>query len=143
MAAHTYNFRQRTPKVVAPGQGIPSGYTRLDVFNSTINKYGKYSGLSGQPVDESGIWVKEFNGRILLWWATPTKQIDDFVYTGDSQMDIDACNAATGGIVAGYTWHHTGHPAEESYGTMQLVPTNEHDKLPHVGGSAISKGKYA
>jgi len=145
----SYSLRPRRGSSAPPptGAGIPDGYTRLDVFNSTVNKYGgKYSGLVGQPVDETEIWVKEYKGKILLWWTKPKLQIDDFTYFGDGQQDIEACNAEMAqhmrGISGSYTWHHTGYPIEESGGTMQLVPTNEHSSLPHIGGAAISKGTY-
>ena len=139
MSAHTYNLRKKGGAATANPKGVPSDYTRLDFFNSTKNKYGKYSGLSGQAVDESGIYVKEYNGKILLWWASPACQIDDFVYYGDRQKDIDHCDTVM--KKHNHTWHHTGEPAEESYGTMQLVPTDEHSVIPHVGGAAISLGK--
>jgi hypothetical protein len=120
----------------------------LSQFNATTNKNGQYGGLVAQPVDEDGIYVKVYKGKILLWWKTPKLQIDDFVYSGDSKSDIDQCNADTvlkqrqlGLNMSQYTWHHTGCPPEESYGTMQLVPREEHACIPHVGGSAISQGK--
>lgn len=137
MASPPYSLRTRAPKV-ATVSTVPAGYTRLDVFNASTNKYGKYSGLKGTGVDETGIWVKEYGSSVLLWWEKPLEQVDDFVYTGKSQEDINDCNQVK--MKAGYTWHHTGHPADEAYGTMQLVPTVEHERLSHVGGASISRG---
>jgi len=116
---------------------VPSGYVSLRTFNSTTNKYGKYSGLVGKAVDEDEIYVKIYSGRVFLWWENPHRQIDDFVYTGDSAEDIKDCNAEAGSK-SGYTWHHTGYPHEESSGTMQLVPTAEHGILPHTGGAYLA-----
>ena len=107
---------------------MPTGYVQLGFFNSTVNKYGKYSGLSGQAVEESEIYVKEYNGKIFLWWAKPLCQIDDFLYFGDRDEDIDECNKTM--MKSGYTWHHTGWPPDEQQGTMQLVPTGDHSVLP-------------
>jgi len=148
MATGGYNLRSATAVAsVAKPLSVPSGYTRLDVFNSTTNKYGKYSGIQGKAVDETGIWVKEYNGGILLWWESPVRQIDDFAYYGDRQQDIDACYAKVGyklmqGLGSACTWHHTGYPHTEASGTMQLVPTNEHAALSHIGGMSISKRQY-
>ena len=140
MAFHGHNLRPRGGGgSTSNPKGVPSDYTRLDWFNSTTNKYNKYSGLSGQAIDETGIYVKEYKGKILLWWADPACQIDGFAYYGDRQADIDHCDTVM--RKNGYTWHHTGEPPEESNGTMQLVPTAEHSVLPHVGGMAISEGR--
>jgi hypothetical protein len=148
MASTSYSLRSKdAQKTVIVAAGVPTGYTRLDVFNSTVNKNGKYKGLSGRVVAEDGIWVLEYKGKILLWWEKPAYQIDNFIYTGESKGDIDACYAKIGhkkmeALGSKHTWHHTGYPAEESHGTMQLVPTDEHESLTHIGGAAISLGKY-
>lgn len=110
--------------------GVPSGYTRLS------NAFLLSKGIEGNPE----IYHTEYNGKKLLWWGNPSVQIDDFVYFGDRDADIRECTRLKG-CPSGYTWHHTGCPAEEDHGTMQLVPTNEHSKIPHWGGVAISLGK--
>ncbi len=148
MATPRYSLRSSKSASSASAvsvMGVPMGFTRLDLFNAGTNKYGKLSGLTGQPVDETGIYVKEYGKSVLLWWGKPALQIDDFVYTGKSQEDIDTCNAQMGkeirarGLTTQHTWHHTGHPSDESYGTMQYVETSEHSVLPHVGGASISR----
>jgi hypothetical protein len=147
MASYVSKLRPRSGNYTAAPIGVPPGYVRLDEFNTTVNKNGKYSGIQGKGVKEAGIWVKEHKGKILLWWEKPEHQFDNFFYSGKSQEDIDACYAKLGhqkmeALGSGYTWHHTGYPTEESYGTMQLVPTHEHSALTHIGGAAISQGKY-
>lgn len=147
MSAHGVNYFAAEKKSAAKTSGtVPKGFMRLDYFNATTNKNGKYGGLVAQAVDEEGIYVMEFKGKILLWWKEPAMQIDDFVYTGDRQKDIDECNVALRkdgrNLDARHTWHHTGYPTEQTHGTMQLVPTEEHACLPHIGGMAISKGQY-
>jgi hypothetical protein len=139
MATPAYNLRKRKRVGGQNPKGVPDGYTRLDFFNSTVNKYGKFPGLSGRAVHEKGIYVRVYKGKILLWWEKPACQIDDFVYYGDRQQDIDHCDTVM--MKGGYTWHHTGQPPEEASGTMQLVPTSEHSVLSHVGGVAISQGR--
>lgn len=138
MSASSYNLRKRG-KPASTSSSVPDGFARLDEFNASKNKYGQFSGIKGTGVDESTIWVKEYAGSVLLWWEDPYRQVDDFIYTGKSQTDIDDCNAEHG-MKSGYTWHHTGYPTDEAYGTMQLVPTYEHERLSHVGGAMISRG---
>ena len=125
-------------------KGIPSGYVSLAQFNKTVNVYGKYSGLKGTGVDENSIYVKLVNikGKGLqpfLWWAKPAAQVDDFVYTGSPKEDIEDCEISHGSK-SGYTWHHTGDTENATCGTMQLVPTDEHSRLSHYGGSYLAYG---
>lgn len=147
MSTHGVNYFSAEKKSASKISGtVPKEFLMLSLFNKSTNKYGKYKGLAGQPVDEEEIYVMEFKGKILLWWKDPAMQIDDFVYTGDRQKDIDECNIALRksglNLDARYTWHHTGYPTLQTHGTMQLVPTEEHACLPHIGGVAISKGQY-
>jgi A nuclease of the HNH/ENDO VII superfamily with conserved WHH len=125
-------------------KGVPSGYVTLAEFNKTTNVYGKYSGLKGTGVDETGIYVKlaKIPGKgpqPFLWWAKPAAQADNFVYLGSSKLDIEDCDANYGSK-SGYTWHHTGDTESDTYGTMQLVPTVEHSRLTHYGGSYLAYG---
>lgn len=131
-----YSLRSRVKKVSTATQGVPPGYVSLSYFNKNENKYGKWP-IKGRGVDEDDIYVKIYNNRVFLWWANPYAQIDDFVYTGTSAEDIKDCNSEAGSK-SGYTWHHTGYPHEEATGTMQLVPTSEHQALPHTGGAYLA-----
>jgi len=133
----------KPPPVITPPLGVPAGYVTLEDFNKTINKYGKYSGVKGTGVDETGIYVKAYDGtKVLLWWASPKAQIDNFTYQGSSKDDISLCSG-TRGYPTGYTWHHTGYPANDMIsGTMQLVPTVEHSALKHIGGCFFAYGTY-
>lgn len=145
--AHGVNYFAEKKSASKKTDGsVPKGFTRLDAFNASINKNSKYGGLKDRVVNDNEIWVMEYKGKILLWWEKPKLQIDDFVYTGSSKRDIDDCNAQMarqmGNLDVRYTWHHTGYPPEETHGTMQLVPTDEHESLTHIGGAAISQGKY-
>jgi hypothetical protein len=106
---------------------------------------GKYV-LMKQGVDKDAkiyqktVTLADGKSGTLLWWEYPLYQIDDFVYHGDRQTDINDCNRKC--EKEGYTWHHTGWPIDEQHGTMQLVPTDEHSVLGHVGGIVISKGGH-
>ncbi len=136
---HSYGTRLKDKQQVLPGQvhsPPPQGFTLV----------GKYE-LMGQSVDTNAkIYQRQAtlkNGKKgrLLWWEYPLHQIDDFVYTGDRDTDIRDCNAKM--QATGYTWHHAGWPIDEQQGTMQLVPTDEHAALGHIGGVLISKGEVA
>lgn len=132
-----YNLRSKQEKSAAGGAAgpVPEGYLNLDEFDKkTRYKYN----LASRVENSAEIYAKLIEGRVYLWWKNPNKVVDDFVYFGDRDTDISELNRKHGAI-AGYTWHHTGHPLNESYGTMQLVPTDEHCNLPHVGGIFISK----
>jgi hypothetical protein len=131
-----YSLRSRTKKAATTVRGVPPGYVSLSYFNKNENKYGKWP-VKGRGVNEDDIYVKIYNNRVFLWWAYPHSQIDDFIYTGKSSEDISDCNFE-GGSKSGYTWHHTGYPHEEATGTMQLVPTWEHQALPHTGGAYLA-----
>lgn len=131
-----YSLRSRVKKVSTVTQGVPPGYVSLAYFNKNENKYGKWP-IKGRGVDEDNIYVKIYNNRVFLWWGNPYAQIDDFIYTGSSAEDIKDCNSEAGSK-SGYTWHHTGYPHDEATGTMQLVPTYEHQALPHTGGAYLA-----
>ncbi len=133
--------RGKSKKAVSSGAGVPSGYQRLSDFNADTNKYGKFPGLKGRGVDESQIYVKVVplaSGKEVpfLWWANAMHTIKDFVYLESSAQDIKDCNTVKS--AKGYTWHHTGDSMDESYGTMQLVPTDEHSSLAHYGGNYLA-----
>lgn len=119
----------------AAGVGVPPGYVSLQEFNKTVNIYGKYSGLVSK--NYTHIYVKIVDDKPFLWWSNPKKQIDNFVYTGKSADDIAQCNSEQG-HAEGYTWHHTGHPHASTHGTMQLVPTAEHESISHYGGAWLA-----
>jgi hypothetical protein len=161
MASSSYPLRSKdVKKQVAAPLSVPSGFTRLDAFNSDQNKNSKYPGIKGKltAAVEKGIYVREFKVGtnkfgdkcvILLWWEKPAYQIDNFLYTGKPADDIRDCDVQLGysgkqalNLTCQHTWHHTGEPAQQSCGTMQLVPTDEHEALSHLGGSSISTGKY-
>ena len=40
--------------------------------------------------------------------------------------------------IDGFTWHHN---AQSSPNNMQLVPTNIHDAVKHIGEGALSEGR--
>ncbi len=132
-----YNLRDRTPKTTQV-KGVPEGYLNLNDFDKATSFRYALASRVGNPTE---IFAKLFNDKVFLWWSKPAKQVDEFVYFGDRADDIKHCNS-TYGSKSDYTWHHTGYPQEESYGTMQLVPTEEHDALPHYGGVYISKGEF-
>jgi len=100
----------------------------------------------GQGVDtdakiyERQVTLADGKSGRLLWWEYPLAQIDDFVYCGDRDEDIASCNHTRS--QSGYTWHHAGWPIDEQKGTMQLVPTDEHSNLGHVGGVVISNSGH-
>lgn len=110
----------------------PPGYSPISKsYKSSLR--GKVGGST-----ENEIYYKLYKGKVLLWWVYPLEQIDDFVYFGDRQDDIDDCDSHR--RESGYIWHHTGYPHEEASGVMQLVPRTEHEALPHYGGIFLSKG---
>jgi hypothetical protein len=126
--------RQRN---VAAVVGVPPGYMDLKAFDKATSYNYDLSSRVGNP---GGIYAKLYKKKVFLWWQAPAAQVDDYVYFGNRDEDIKDLQANHQDL-KGYTWHHTGYPHEESAGTMQLVPTDEHEALPHVGGVAISQGK--
>lgn len=58
-------------------------------------------------------------------------------YTGARSTDYIAANTAAGHVATpvGYTWHHfENYNAGNNQGTMQLVNTNIHAGVAHLGG---------
>lgn len=132
-----YNLRDRTPKTTQV-EGVPEGYVNLDDFDKTTSYRYALASKVGNPTE---IFAKLVNDKVFLWWSKPEMQVEEFIYFGNRDKDIEDCNS-TYGSKSGYTWHHTGYPHEVEYGTMQLVPTDEHNALPHYGGVYISKGEF-
>jgi hypothetical protein len=128
-----YHLRSRD-KLGKTKQGatrnVPDGFKKGTDLDGSL-KAIIFSGWADLP--EKVAVYRTPNGRTMLWWLSPLKQVDDFVYFGNREEDIADLNQYPGGE-AGYTWHHTGYPLNNNAaGTMQLVPTKEHQRISHVG----------
>lgn len=135
---HTYGLRDRSKRrasgVDRPGdqtnRAVPDSFTLGTALSIGLlaNIFRGDNTLAGKVAV-----YRTRSNRTMLWWVRPLRQVDNFVYTGDRQDDIDDLDATVGSR-RGYTWHHTGYPLNDrSAGTMQLVPTEEHRAIAHVG----------
>ena len=70
--------------------------------------------------------------------GTPVSAVVRIKYTGDYNQDFQAASQAGFGqnsTPSGYTWHHVDdYDPETGEGTMQLVNTDAHQGIPHIGG---------
>ncbi|GFZ61371.1 hypothetical protein PSE10C_12500 [Pseudomonas amygdali pv. eriobotryae] len=105
------------------------GYTGVTRNHSGGLDYSKSNALYSNP------------GR-LKPDGTPASAIVKIKYTGDYQKDFLAANKLGFGQTSNpklngesYVWHHLDdYNPETGIGTMQLVKTGAHNRIPHVGG---------
>jgi hypothetical protein len=110
------------------------------------------AGFKSQPYVDSpslnqyrNVLANKTGNRWRLWWTNvPTVRI---TYANDRETDFMRARMefrnkyGSGASESAKTWHHTGVPLDDQTGGyIQLVPTNEHQALAHIGVSAVIDG---
>ena len=101
----------------------------------------EYAARTFHPTDErareiapDGVRYKENGTPDFSPWASQEVEIELSDVPGDRATDVRRANEAAGleRTPRGYTWNHV-----EDGRTMQLVPSDLHRAVPHVGGRAV------
>jgi hypothetical protein len=95
-----------------------------------------------QPPDQFGAppqVTKDSHGNNILLPGGTAITEQKMKLSGDSNKDIKKLVERTGqgGPGSGETWHHkSDYNDETGQGTVTLMPTQDHQGHPHIGGSA-------
>ena len=110
-------------------RGLPV-FDDVATFTAKIEKPKNYQNLSSKVRRE----LEMKNATLVLKQEIEQGKVNKNLFTQRQLEDIYSGKAQ----IDKYTWHHN---AQSSPNNMQLLPTNIHDAVKHIGEASLSEGR--